>query len=80
MQIKILGSGCSKCSQLYNEVVKADQELQSGAEIIKVENMKEIVAYGVMRTPALVINDKVKVAGKIPTAEEIKELIKSSGK
>ncbi len=80
MQIKILGSGCSKCTQLYNEVRKADQELQSGAEIIKVENMKEIVGYGVMRTPALVINDKVKVAGKIPTVEEIKELIKEASK
>lgn len=78
MQIKILGQGCSKCQQLYKEVVKADQELQSGAEIIKVENIKEIAGYGVMRTPALVINGEVKVVGKVPTGEEIKNLIKAA--
>jgi small redox-active disulfide protein 2 len=77
MQIKILGQGCSKCAELYKEVVKADQELQSGAEIVKVENMKEIVGFGVMRTPALVINGEVKVVGKVPTIEEIKDLIKA---
>ncbi len=80
MQIKILGQGCSKCTQLYKEVVKADQELQSGAEIIKVENMKEIVSHGVMRTPALVIDGEVKVVGKVPTIEEIKEWIKAASK
>lgn len=79
MQIKILGQGCAKCEQLYKEVVKADQELQSGAEIIKVQDMKEIVSYGVMRTPALVINGEVKVVGKVPSVEEIKNLIKAAG-
>lgn len=75
MQIKVLGSGCSKCKQLYDETVKAVKELQIDAEIIKVENFKDIASYGVMRTPALVINEQVKVAGKIPTCEEIKTLL-----
>jgi len=80
MQIKILGQGCSKCAELYKEVVKADQELHSGAEIVKVETMKDIVSYGVMRTPALVIDGEVKVVGKVPTIEEIKGLIKAATK
>lgn len=75
MQIKVLGQGCAKCAQLYEAVVKVIQELEIAAEVIKVQNMKDIVRYGVMRTPALVINEEVKVVGKVPTMEELKNLI-----
>lgn len=75
MEIKILGSGCMKCSQLYEEVGKVVKELGLDAQILKVTDMKEIVGFGVMRTPALVIDGKVKVAGKVPTAQEIKDLL-----
>lgn len=78
MKIKILGQGCAKCKQLYEDVTKVVQELQVQAEIVKVENIKEIVSYGVMRTPALVINEEVKVAGKIPSATELAALIKAA--
>jgi len=78
MQIKILGHGCSKCDQLYKEVVKADQELESQAEIVKIDNAKEIAGYGVMRTPALVINGRVTSVGKIPALDEIKKMIETA--
>jgi len=78
LNIKILGTGCPKCKKLYEETVKATQELQVAAEISKVENIKDIVNYGVMTTPALVINEKVKVVGKVPTLEEIKKLIQEA--
>lgn len=75
MQIKVLGQGCSKCAQLYDEVNKAVRELAVEAEVVKVENMKDIVGYGVMRTPALVIDNEVKIAGKVPSFDEIKKLL-----
>ena len=77
MKIEILGTGCAKChklEELVRETVKAEG---ISAEITKVEDIKKIMAYGVMTTPALVIDGKVKVAGKIPSPEEIKQLIGS---
>ena len=78
MEIKILGYGCSKCDQLYKDVVKADQELQTQATITKVDNAKEIAGYGVMRTPAIVINGRVTSVGKIPASAEIKKMIETA--
>ncbi len=75
MKIEILGTGCAKCHKL-DELVRATV-LEAGvsAEITKVEDIKKIMTYGVMTTPALVIDGQVKVAGKIPSIEEIKRLI-----
>lgn len=75
MIIKILGTGCSKCEKLEKETINALAELDLSADVQKVTKMNEIMDYDVMMTPALVINDKVKVAGKIPRMEEIKKLI-----
>lgn len=75
MKIKVLGMGCTNCKKLEENVNKAVEEMNVDAEVIKVENMKDIMAYGVMRTPAVVIDEKVKAFGKVCTVEEIKKLI-----
>lgn len=75
MKIKILGSGCMNCKKLYQITEEAVKEMNISAEFEKVEDIQSIMSYGVMRTPALVINDKVKVFGRIPSKEEIKKYI-----
>jgi len=75
MKIEILGTGCPKCKTLTSKAKKALQELGIEAEIVKVTKLKDIMDYGVMLTPALVVAGKVKSAGKVLTTEEIKKLI-----
>jgi small redox-active disulfide protein 2 len=77
MIIKILGSGCPKCQKLEENAKKAVEEL--GLKDVQIEHIYEIdkiVEYGVMSTPALVINEEVKAAGRIPDIEEIKSWLK----
>jgi small redox-active disulfide protein 2 len=76
MKIEVLGTGCSKCKMLYDNAKKAVEEKGVRAEVIKVEDMDKITEYGVMMTPALVINGEVKSSGKIPSSEEIKGWLK----
>ena len=73
MKIEILGMGCPKCKMLYENAKKAVRETGVQAEVLKVEDMDKITGYGVMMTPALVINGEVKTAGKIPAPEDIKQ-------
>lgn len=75
MQIKILGSGCANCKKLEANAREALQQMGVLADIIKVEDFKDIMNYGVMRTPAIVINEKVKMYGKVCTIDEIKKYI-----
>ncbi|RZT96707.1 small redox-active disulfide protein 2 [Ancylomarina subtilis] len=77
MEIKVLGPGCKKCNTLHQATQKAIEELNIEATITKVDDMMKILAYGVMSTPALVVNEKVLFSGKVPTVSEIKELIES---
>ena len=75
MEIKILGTGCAKCKtleKLTREVVAANG---FNANITKVEDITEIMKFHIMSTPALVINDKVEIKGRIPSSEEIKQLL-----
>jgi small redox-active disulfide protein 2 len=76
MKIEVLGMGCSNCNKLYQNVVEAVKLSGKEAEVTKVEDIKTIMSYGVLSTPALVIDGLVKVAGKVPKVEEIKEWIK----
>ena len=75
MKIAILGSGCQKCQTVYQNVQQAVRELGLEAEIVKVEDFQEIMKYGVMTTPALVVDGVVKVVGKVPGKDEIKALL-----
>jgi len=71
MKIEILGMGCPKCKKTTQNAQQAVEELGIDAEIIKVEELEKITEYGVMMTPALVIDGEVKAAGKIPSKQEI---------
>ena len=75
MEIKILGTGCPKCKALE----KLTREIvgQSGfnATITKVEDIVDIMKYNIMATPALVVNEKVEIKGRVPSAKEIKEIL-----
>jgi small redox-active disulfide protein 2 len=76
MKIEILGMGCSNCNRLYQNVLEAVRQTGKEAEVAKVEDIKKIMGYGVMSTPALVIDGVVKTAGKVSKVEQIKEWIK----
>ncbi len=71
MKIQVLGTGCPKCKKLYTEAEKAIGASGLPAELEKVEKIDEIMAYGVMMTPALVVDGEVKSSGRLPTASEI---------
>lgn len=75
MKIEILGMGCQKCANLYENTKQAVAELGLDAEIVKVENIKDIMNYGVMTTPALAVDGIVKAAGKVLTKDDIKKLL-----
>ena len=75
MVIKILGPGCANCKKLEENVRQAVSELGIDAVIEKVTDFKDILSYGVMKTPALVVDEKVKVMGRIVSAEEVKKYL-----
>ncbi|HNR86732.1 MAG TPA: thioredoxin family protein [Spirochaetota bacterium] len=75
MKLEILGTGCAKCEKLEELARKAVSELGMEAEISKVKDIKEIMNYGVMMTPALVVDGEVKVVGKVPSVDEIKKML-----
>ena len=75
MVIKILGSGCANCQKLEGLAKKAVDELGIDAEIIKVTDVPEIMAFGVMTTPALVIDEQVKLAGRVPSYDDLKTIL-----
>lgn len=74
-KIQILGTGCPKCKKLAEAAEAAAKELQLDYELEKVTDINDIMAFGVMMTPSLAVNGDVKVVGKLPTIEEIKELL-----
>jgi small redox-active disulfide protein 2 len=80
MKIEILGTGCPKCKMLEANARKALEALKMKADIIKVTEIDKIIDYGVMSTPAIVIDGTVKSAGKIANVEEIKAFLKESRK
>jgi small redox-active disulfide protein 2 len=75
-KIQILGTGCPKCKKLAENAETAAKELGIEYQIEKVTDIKEIMKFGVMMTPALAVDGHVKVTGKVPTAEEIQNFIK----
>lgn len=75
MKIEVLGSGCAKCKTLYEAVKTAVSEKGVEAEVVKVEDMPSIMKYGVMSTPALVIDGTVVFSGKIASVAEIQKYL-----
>ena len=76
MKIEILGTGCPKCKATEKIVRKVVEESGKKVDIVKVEGLQEIVDRGVMMTPAVVVDGEVKIIGHVPSADEIKKLLK----
>ena len=74
-KIQVLGPGCAKCKVLYEHADQAARELGLDYEIEKVTDIDAIMGYGVLSTPALVVNGTLKVSGRVPTAEHLKEFL-----
>lgn len=75
MVIKILGTGCAKCKKLEANAQKAVKEMGIDATVEKVQDIQDIMEYGVMKTPALVVDEQVKVMGRVPSPEDIKKYL-----
>lgn len=78
MHIKVLGPGCQNCITLHRIVIEAMTELGVSADVTKVEDFPTIVSYGVMSTPALVIEEQVVVSGRVPTPTQVREILQSA--
>jgi small redox-active disulfide protein 2 len=75
MKIEILGSGCAKCKSVEKLVRNIVEELGIQADIIKVDDLQEIVNRGIMMTPAVFIDGEAKIVGRVPSADELKKLL-----
>jgi small redox-active disulfide protein 2 len=76
MKIEVLGSGCTKCKRMYDNVAEAVKKSGLQAEVIKIEDLNEIVSRGILMTPALFVDGDERVAGRIPTVNELIEILK----
>ncbi len=74
-KLQVLGTGCPKCKKLAQNAEAAARELRIEYELEKVTDISEIMKFGVMWTPALAVDGEVKVAGKVPSVEEIKSVL-----
>jgi len=75
MKIQILGTGCPKCKKLAETVETAAKEMGLQYEMEKVTDIKEIMKFGVMMTPGLAVDGKVKVVGQVPSVEQVKKML-----
>ena len=75
MEIKVLGTGCPRCKALEREVINSLAELDIAASVSKVEDIVKIMEYGILHTPGLVINGKLVLSGRVPSRNELNNLI-----
>ena len=76
MKIQVLGPGCAKCNQLAETVAAAAKELAIDCEMEKVTDFNRILSFGVMMTPGLVVDGEVKAVGRVPSLDEVKNMLK----
>lgn len=76
MIVKVLGSGCKNCKRLEQNTVEALKNLGIEAEVVKVTDFKDIMAYNVLATPALVVDEKVVLSGQVPSVEKLEEIFR----
>ncbi len=74
-EIKVLGPGCPRCQQLMKQTEQAVRELGLDCSVQKVTDIQQITGYGVMMTPALVVDGKVKVTGRVPSLDDLKAML-----
>ena len=75
MEIKVLGPGCAKCKTTYNVIEKVIKENNLDVKLTKVDDIMEMVSYNIMTTPAVVVDEVVKMKGQVPTESEVKKLL-----
>jgi small redox-active disulfide protein 2 len=75
IEIKVLGTGCAKCKSTYNNALEAVKQLTIEANIVKIEDIEEIMKYNVLTTPVLMINEEMKIKGRVADVNEIKQLL-----
>ncbi len=75
IEIKVLGTGCAKCKSTYNNALEAVRQLAIEANIVKIEDIEEIMKYNVLTTPVLMINEEIKIKGRVADVNEIKQLL-----
>jgi small redox-active disulfide protein 2 len=78
MKLEVLGTGCTKCKRMYDNVTDAVKKSGVQAEVVKIEALEEIVSRGVMMTPSLFLDGEEVVAGRVPTVNEIMEIIQEN--
>ncbi len=79
VKLQVLGPGCPKCKKLAENTEEAARQLGLAYELEKVSDINAIMSFGVMMTPALAVDGKVKLVGKVPSVEEIKEFLAGKG-
>lgn len=75
MEVKVLGPGCCKCKTAYNVVEKVIKENNLDVTLTKVDDIMEMMSYNILSTPAIVVNGEVKIKGRVPSENEVKELL-----
>ncbi len=75
MEVKVLGPGCCKCKTAYNVVEKVIKENNLDVTLVKVDDIMEMMSYNVISTPAIVVDGEVKIKGRVPSENEVKELL-----
>ena len=75
MEIKVLGQGCSKCKSTYNVIEKVIRENNLDVKLTKVDDIMEMMNYNIMTTPAVVVDEVVKMKGQVPTESDVKKLL-----
>ncbi|HNV30188.1 MAG TPA: thioredoxin family protein, partial [Cyclobacteriaceae bacterium] len=75
LSIKILGPGCARCKSTFEVVKKAVEQSGVQADITKIEDLEGMMKYNILSTPAVVVNEQIKISGRVPTVEEIKKLL-----
>lgn len=75
MEIKVLGPGCSKCKTTYQVIEKVIKENNLDVKLTKVDDIMEIMNYNIMTTPAVVVDEVVKIKGQVPSESEVKKLL-----
>lgn len=75
MEIKVLGPGCAKCKSTYNVIEKVIKENNLDVKLTKVDDIMEIMNYNIMTTPAVVVDEAVKIKGQVPTENDVKKLL-----
>ncbi len=75
IEIKVLGTGCAKCKTTYNNALEAVKQLGMDVQVLKIEDIEEMMKYNVLTTPVLIINEEMKIKGRAADVQEIKQLL-----